>query len=683
MPETTSPTPSIFLIRHGQSEANVANLIVSNPEVGCSSYGLTDVGREQVRASARGFLREYGDAASNMEIVSSDFLRTRQTAELFASEVGFPVDRIQFDARLRERYFGSIDLTSDGSYAKVWQRDAQNESLDDYGAESADSVAARGVAVVKDHVKSSCKVLVLVTHGDVLQILQTALMGLPPNQHRTAVDNINQGVLRPLSRCLPDSHRRRELPNPDYNEDPSLVLGEEGFLPMDTLKEWFKRHGRPSHGHLRFVQRDANKAARERKLHLMFFALSVEFVVPALRPVETVTGINSVSPVLFFSMLSSFVPRRARLSWVLRRPSVSAVMFLATLITADWALFIFTEVLLVFHARARLLAVLSVLCPLISFVGYITPISSVVQAFKARDASNLPMPFLLSQAFLCLISISYGVSVNSPPIWATNLFGLTTQALWMAAARWISGAASSSTAGDAEEAGEKSGRSADRRSSMKSLPDLDGATVSSPVPPPLYSALLATCLACLTLTILSIIPTRVVGFAMCLQGIILSASPLARLGAVLGSRNADSIPLPISLNMVLGNMLWSMFGFYVNDHVIFLPSVVGYTLGVTQIVVIMWCWGYLPYDLSFLKCIFSRGRRNPETTVEMAVREDDPEYADTQRGLQHTDSGEDPETSSVEIKESSSSRVSSKLTDLESGSLTRKDKRAAAAEGLE
>ncbi|KAF4723115.1 hypothetical protein FOZ62_021038, partial [Perkinsus olseni] len=65
--------------------------------------------------------------------------------------------------------------------------------------------------------------------------------------------SISPFVLRPFSRCLTDSHRRRELPNPDYYEDPSLVLGEEGFLPMDTLKEWFKRHGRPSHGHLRFV----------------------------------------------------------------------------------------------------------------------------------------------------------------------------------------------------------------------------------------------------------------------------------------------------------------------------------------------------------------------------------------------------------------------------------------------
>lgn len=44
-----------------------------------------------------------------------------------------------------------------------------------------------------------------------------------------------------------------------------------------------------------------------------------------------------------------------------------------------------------------------------------------------------------------------------------------------------------------------------------------------------------------------------VGFAMCLQGIILSASPLARLGAVLESRNADAIPFPISLNMVVGD----------------------------------------------------------------------------------------------------------------------------------
>ncbi|EER18873.1 2,3-bisphosphoglycerate-dependent phosphoglycerate mutase, putative [Perkinsus marinus ATCC 50983] len=196
MPDTTPPIPPIFLIRHGQSEANVANLIVSNPEVGCKAYGLTGAGREQVKASARAFLSQYKGASMEMEIVSSDFLRTRETAEVFASVVGFPKDKIQFDTRLRERFFGSIDMTSDGSYAKVWQRDAHHESLEDFNAEEPDSVAARSLAVLKEHIKTGSKALVLVTHGDVMQILQTTLLGFKPYQYRTAVDNVNQGELR-------------------------------------------------------------------------------------------------------------------------------------------------------------------------------------------------------------------------------------------------------------------------------------------------------------------------------------------------------------------------------------------------------------------------------------------------------------------------------------------------------
>ncbi|CAI8009844.1 hypothetical protein GBAR_LOCUS6566 [Geodia barretti] len=38
----------IFIMRHGQSEANARGLIVCSPDVGCSSYGLTDLGRSQV-----------------------------------------------------------------------------------------------------------------------------------------------------------------------------------------------------------------------------------------------------------------------------------------------------------------------------------------------------------------------------------------------------------------------------------------------------------------------------------------------------------------------------------------------------------------------------------------------------------------------------------------------------------
>ncbi|KAF4667264.1 hypothetical protein FOL47_003666 [Perkinsus chesapeaki] len=194
---SNSPLPSIYLLRHGQSEANVAHLIVSNPTIGCSSYGLTDTGREKVRASAKAFVQEHSAATrSDIAVVSSDFLRAKETAEIFASEVGFPAESIQYDTRLRERWFGSFDMANDGSYKKMWEKDADGDSLDSIGAESTDSVAARSMAAVKDHVKGGHKAVVFVSHGDVLQILQTALLDMPPSQHRTAVDNIDPGDLR-------------------------------------------------------------------------------------------------------------------------------------------------------------------------------------------------------------------------------------------------------------------------------------------------------------------------------------------------------------------------------------------------------------------------------------------------------------------------------------------------------
>ena len=66
-----------FLMRHGESEANVADLIISYPETGCKRYGLSKQGRQQVRLSAL----ESG-LGSDTLIISSDFLRARETATL-------------------------------------------------------------------------------------------------------------------------------------------------------------------------------------------------------------------------------------------------------------------------------------------------------------------------------------------------------------------------------------------------------------------------------------------------------------------------------------------------------------------------------------------------------------------------------------------------------------------------
>ncbi|GGM75338.1 histidine phosphatase family protein [Thermogymnomonas acidicola] len=84
----------IALVRHGESEANVLN-IVTHEE---GKYHLTERGREQALFISRtlaglGFRRVY----------SSPLLRTVETAEIIASHLGLSVE---VDARLRETDMG-------------------------------------------------------------------------------------------------------------------------------------------------------------------------------------------------------------------------------------------------------------------------------------------------------------------------------------------------------------------------------------------------------------------------------------------------------------------------------------------------------------------------------------------------------------------------------------------------
>ena len=45
-----------LIMRHGESEANVAGLIVSDPAIGCERYGLTELGRQQVLRSVTDYM---------------------------------------------------------------------------------------------------------------------------------------------------------------------------------------------------------------------------------------------------------------------------------------------------------------------------------------------------------------------------------------------------------------------------------------------------------------------------------------------------------------------------------------------------------------------------------------------------------------------------------------------------
>lgn len=98
----------IFLIRHGESEANVgANYEKRLPD---HLVPLTERGKEQAREGGR-FLAEYcrreGLDLSRARLWRSPFLRTRQTAEEFNRSLG--IVTVREDITLTEQQFGLFD----------------------------------------------------------------------------------------------------------------------------------------------------------------------------------------------------------------------------------------------------------------------------------------------------------------------------------------------------------------------------------------------------------------------------------------------------------------------------------------------------------------------------------------------------------------------------------------------
>ena len=173
-----------YVMRHGHSEANERGVIVSHSVNGAGQFGLTAVGRMQV-AKSLDLVRASKDPLDDKtRIFSSDFRRAVETATIARDRLGVRSD-ITLDTRLRERDFGELELASSDHYDEVWASDEQDSANTLFGAESADAVLCRGLALVTELEKANSDTIFLfVSHGDTLQILMTAFMGLKTKAHR-------------------------------------------------------------------------------------------------------------------------------------------------------------------------------------------------------------------------------------------------------------------------------------------------------------------------------------------------------------------------------------------------------------------------------------------------------------------------------------------------------------------
>ena len=180
-------------MRHAQSKANQMHIIVSNPEAGVHDYGLTQEGNNQVLKA----IAHCNELKSVEYIYTSDFLRAYETAMIIARHMN--IINVKLDIRLRERYFGQFEGTDSENYQRIWDMDCRN--VNDpvcYDVEPIHTVAKRMISFLID-----CKnhhtndTILVVSHGDPLQILYALSIGLPVNNFRSA-SHFNNAELRLL-----------------------------------------------------------------------------------------------------------------------------------------------------------------------------------------------------------------------------------------------------------------------------------------------------------------------------------------------------------------------------------------------------------------------------------------------------------------------------------------------------
>lgn len=180
-------------LRHGHSTANRSGIIVSHPANGLDDYGLSQKGVRQVEKSLDG----RSDLGAETVILSSDFRRARESAEIARRSLRC-VRPLATDARLRERFFGDYELGSNRAYDDIWREDERDADSRNRGVESANQVMARVSRLVCElEDRYTDTTILLVSHGDALQLLQTAFHKQGASTHRQ-LEHLETAEMRAL-----------------------------------------------------------------------------------------------------------------------------------------------------------------------------------------------------------------------------------------------------------------------------------------------------------------------------------------------------------------------------------------------------------------------------------------------------------------------------------------------------
>ena len=162
-------------MRHARALSNEQGILITRPEDGHNGFGLVELGRSQALSGGELLLQQFGDRLRDALVISSPFLRARETARIMGSvaQLDWPQ---QIDDRLSERFFGEMDRCSVSLVAGLADQDRANPLESPHGIESPAAVATRFAELVH-HLEQqhTGRLILLFSHMDTLRIFHRAI----------------------------------------------------------------------------------------------------------------------------------------------------------------------------------------------------------------------------------------------------------------------------------------------------------------------------------------------------------------------------------------------------------------------------------------------------------------------------------------------------------------------------
>eukprot|EP01084_Bolivina_argentea_P288938 496031_1 len=189
-------------IRHAQSTANKAGIVISDPEIGCVKYGLTELGIDQAIGAGEYIKTKllskinnsngHNGAAFTVDdiyIYHSDFKRTTETAYYIAKSLKLDLSQTVFPCKLlRERDMGKLEKKPYQQILddQIWERDAQNIYHNHKGVQSIYDISIKFKKFISnienDKQYKNRKLIIIVSHGDNMRVYQSLAANSPLNK---------------------------------------------------------------------------------------------------------------------------------------------------------------------------------------------------------------------------------------------------------------------------------------------------------------------------------------------------------------------------------------------------------------------------------------------------------------------------------------------------------------------